>query len=86
MLSGCLWWSRRESNPYLENRNLMFYPLNYGTNFPECKGNTLLQIKTSLSAPVFKLFMPVPVANTAPPTNSNYPIRAISLLFFLKLQ
>ena len=24
-------WSRRESNPYLEFRKLLFYPLNYGT-------------------------------------------------------
>lgn len=26
-----IWWSRRESNPYLEFRKRLFYPLNYGT-------------------------------------------------------
>ena len=25
------WWSRRESNPHLKFRKLLFYPLNYGT-------------------------------------------------------
>gem|GEM_PF-3609021 len=27
-----IWWSRRESNPYLKFRKLLFYPLNYETN------------------------------------------------------
>ena len=32
-----LLWSRRDSNPHQENRNLSFYPLNYGTNKRDCE-------------------------------------------------
>ncbi len=48
---ACLWCPRRDSNPHHQNRNLTFYPLNYGDSRAKIGIRTLfslLQLKNDM--------------------------------------
>lgn len=47
--------SRRDSNPYLQNRNLKFYPLNYGNNTVILKGCKYTKLRYDMTSVLFKI-------------------------------